>query len=78
MAGFMRAPVEGVHNFLTSPGWCGELDRRAAVLVEFQQTTGRVVNICQRCKITGRVAVGDKTMPPKFVEQLYITGNELT
>ena len=48
MARFMRAPVEGVHDVLTSPGWRGELDRRAAVLVELQQTMGRVANISQR------------------------------
>ena len=48
MAQFMRAPVEGVHDVLTSPGWRGELDRRAAVLVESQQTTGRVANISQQ------------------------------
>jgi hypothetical protein len=29
-------------------------------------------------KITGWAAVGDKTMPPKFVEQFYIMGNALT
>ena len=48
VAGFMRAPMEGVHDLLTSPGRGGELDRRALVLVELQQTTGPVLNICQR------------------------------
>ena len=74
----MRAPLEGVHDVLTSPGWRGKLDRRATVLVESQQTTGRVSNISQQQKIAGWAAVGNKTMPPKFVEQFYITGNELT
>ncbi len=74
----MRAPLEGMHDVLTSPGWRGELDRRAAVLVESQQTTGRVSNISQQQKIAGWAAVGNKTMPPQFVEQFYITGNELT
>ncbi len=77
-AGFMQAPMEGVHDFLTSPGRSSKLDRLASVLVELQQTTGRVLNICQQCKIAGWAAVGNKTMPPKFVEQFYITGNELT
>lgn len=47
VTGLMRAPLKGVHDLLTSPGRRGELDRRAAVLVEFEQTAGRVVNICQ-------------------------------
>ncbi len=71
-------PLEGVHYVLTSPGWRGKLDRRAAVLVESQQTMGRVSNTSQQQKIAGWAAVGNKTMPPKFVEQFYITGNELT
>ena len=74
----MRAPLEGVHDVLTSPGWRGELDRRAVVFVESQQTTGWVSNISQQQKISGWAAVGNKTMPPKFVEKFYITGNELT
>ncbi len=78
MARFMRAPVEGVHDVLTSPGWRSKHDRRAVVLVELQQTTVWVANICQRQKIAGWAAVGNKTMPPKFVEQFYITENELT
>ena len=77
-AGFMRALVEGVHDLLTSPGRSSKLDRRTSVLVELKQTTGRVLNIFQQCKIAGRAAVGIDTMPPKFFEQLYITGNELT
>ena len=73
LAGFMLALMEGVHDFLTSPGRSRELDRRALVLVESQQTTGRVLNIFQRCKIAGWAAVGNKTMPPKFVKKFYIT-----
>ena len=78
VARFMQAPLEGVRDVLTSPGWRGKLDRRAAVLVESHQTTGRVANISQQQKIAGWAAVGNKNMQPKFVEQFYITGNELT
>ena len=74
----MRDPMEGVHYFLTGPGRSSKLDRRPLVLVESQQTAGRVLNIFQQCKIAGQEAVGNETMPPKFVEQFYITGNELT
>ena len=74
----MRDPLEGVHDVLMSPGWRGKFDRRAAVLVESQQMTGRVLNISQQQKIAGWAAVGNNTMPPKFVKQFYITGNELT
>ena len=75
LAGFMRAAMEGMHDLLTSPGRSSKLDRRALVRVELQQTTGWVLNIFQQCKIAGRAAVGNKTMPPKFVKQFYITGS---
>ena len=48
VAGFMWTPMEGVHDLLMSPGRGGKLDRRASVLVELQQTTGRVLNISQQ------------------------------
>ncbi len=78
VAGFMQAPMEGMHDLLTSPGRSSELDRRASVLVESQQTTGRVLNMFQRRKITTGAAVGNKTVPPKCIKQFYITVNELT
>jgi hypothetical protein len=45
VAGFVRAPTEGALNLMMSPGRCGELDRRAAMLVEVQQAAGRVEHI---------------------------------
>ncbi|MGL4350993.1 MAG: hypothetical protein ACRCT2_10595, partial [Plesiomonas shigelloides] len=45
VAGFVRAPVEGALNLTTSPWWRGKFDGRAVVLVEVQQTAGRVVHI---------------------------------
>ena len=45
VAGFVRAPTEGALNLTTSPRWCGKFDGRAVVLVEVQQTVGRVVHI---------------------------------
>jgi len=77
-AGFMRTPMEEVHDLLTSPGRSSELDRRASVLVELQQTTGRVMNMFQQREIATGAAVGNKTVPPKWIKQFYITGNELT
>jgi hypothetical protein len=78
VAGLMRAAMEGVHDLLTSPGRSSELDRRASVLVESQQTTGRVLDMFQRRKITTGAALGNKTAPSKCIKQFYITGNELT
>jgi hypothetical protein len=78
LAGFMRAAMEGVHDLLTSPGRGSKLDRRASVLVELQQTTGRVMNMFQRQEIATGAAVGNKTVPPKCIKQFYITVNELT
>ena len=45
VAGFVRAPTEGALNLMTSPGRRGELDGRAAMLVEVQQAAGRVEHI---------------------------------
>ena len=45
VAGFVRAPTEGALNLMTSPWWRGKFDGRAVVLVEVQQTAGRVVHI---------------------------------
>ena len=78
VTGFMWAPMERTLDLLTSPGRGGKLDWRASVLVESQQTTGRVLNMVQRQKITTGAAVGNETVPPKCIKQFYITGNELT
>jgi len=43
----VRAPAEGTLNLATSPRRRGELDGRAVVLVEVQQTAGRVEHIVE-------------------------------
>ena len=70
--------MEGALDLLTRPVRGGELDWRASVLVELQQTTGQVLNMFQRQEITTGAAVGNETVPPQCIKKLYITGNELT
>ena len=78
VAGFVRAPVEGALNLATSPRRRGELDGRAVVLVEVQQTAGRVVHIGERSKVARGATMADETSPPQRAKQFRITINELT
>jgi hypothetical protein len=70
--------VEGTKNLVFGPGGRGELDGRAVVLVEVQQTAGRMAYIVEGRKIAFGATMVDETTPPKLKKQLYITRNALT
>ncbi len=47
VGGSMRAPGQGACDLVVCPWRCRELDRHAVVLVESQETVGRVMNTVQ-------------------------------
>jgi hypothetical protein len=70
MGGLVRATRKGTLDLKPGPGWGGEFDRCATVLVEAQQVAGWVWDIVQLGEIAERPTMGNKPCQPRDCSSL--------